>query len=57
MNHPAPPASVRRPFPAELLSALKATFGERASTAEAVRTNHGRDESPFDPQLPDAVVF
>ncbi len=57
MNHPAPPAPVRRPFPAELLASLKSAFGERLSTAEAVRTNHGRDESPFDPQLPDAVVF
>src|ERR1700754_2344355 len=57
VNHPAPPAAVRRPFPAELLGALQSTFGERVSTAEAVRTNHGRDESPFDPQLPDAVVF
>jgi D-lactate dehydrogenase (cytochrome) len=27
------------------------------STVEAVRASHGRDESPFDPQLPDAVVF
>ncbi|TDV18272.1 FAD-binding oxidoreductase [Paraburkholderia caballeronis] len=57
MNHPAPPAAVRRPFPAELLAELTATFGERVSTSEAVRSHHGRDESPFDPQLPDAVVF
>jgi D-lactate dehydrogenase (cytochrome) len=57
VNHPAPPAAVRRPFPAELLGALKSAFGERVSTADAVRANHGRDESPFDPQLPDAVVF
>ncbi|WP_116136769.1 FAD-binding oxidoreductase [Trinickia diaoshuihuensis] len=59
MNHPVPPAAVRprRPFPAELLSALQARFGERVSTSEAVRAHHGRDESPFDPQLPDAVVF
>ncbi len=59
MNHPAPPAVLRprRPFPAELLSALQARFGERISTSEAVRAHHGRDESPFDPQLPDAVVF
>ena len=57
MNHPVPPASVRRPVPAELLDALKAAFGERVSTSDAVREHHGRDESPFDPQLPDAVVF
>ncbi|MFP3624683.1 FAD-binding oxidoreductase, partial [Burkholderia sp. SIMBA_051] len=57
MNHPEPSAPLRRPFPAELLSALNAAFGERVSIAEAVRAHHGRDESPFDPQLPDAVVF
>ncbi len=59
MNHPAPPAAIRprRPFPTDLLAALKTAFGDRASTAEAVRAHHGRDESPFDPQLPDAVVF
>ncbi|WP_322058619.1 FAD-binding oxidoreductase [Paraburkholderia sp. J63] len=60
MNHPAPPAvtaAPRRPFPADLLDKLRSAFGERVSTSEAVRTHHGRDESPFDPQLPDAVVF
>ena len=59
MNHPVPPESVRprRPFPAALLEALTAALGERVSTAQAVREHHGRDESPFDPVLPDAVVF
>ena len=57
MNHPAPPAPLRRPFPAELLTSLRSAFGEQVSIAEAVRAHHGRDESPFDPQLPDAVVF
>ncbi|WP_322106698.1 FAD-binding oxidoreductase [Paraburkholderia sp. J41] len=57
MNHPAPPALARRPFPAELLDELRSAFGERISVSEAVRAHHGRDESPFDPQLPDAVVF
>ena len=57
MNHPVPPASLRRAFPAELLASLKAAFAERVSISDAVRAHHGRDESPFDPQLPDAVVF
>ena len=57
MNHPAPPAATRRPLPPAMLDALRAAFGERVSTADAVRAHHGRDESPFDPQLPDAVVF
>ncbi|MEX3954567.1 FAD-linked oxidase C-terminal domain-containing protein [Trinickia sp. EG282A] len=59
MNHPVPPAAVnpRRPFPADLATALKTAFGERVSMSEAVRAHHGRDESPFDPVPPDAVVF
>lgn len=47
----------RRPFAPELFAALASAFGQRVSTAEAVRAHHGRDESPFDPQPPDAVVF
>jgi D-lactate dehydrogenase (cytochrome) len=57
VNHPVPPLAVRRTFPAALLDALKTAFAERVSTTAAVREHHGRDESPFDPQLPDAVVF
>ncbi|AQG97726.1 2-hydroxy-acid oxidase [Burkholderia sp. KK1] len=58
MNHPTEHAALqRRPFPAALLDALKERFAERVSTSQAVREHHGRDESPFDPQLPDAVVF
>jgi len=57
VNHPVPPIAVRRTFPATLLDALKTAFGDRISTTAAVREHHGRDESPFDPQLPDAVVF
>lgn len=33
-----------RPVPAAMLDALKARFGERCSTALAVREQHGRDE-------------
>ncbi|SDV49474.1 FAD-binding oxidoreductase [Chitinasiproducens palmae] len=58
MNSSAVPAGVlRRPFPEALLRALTGRFGDRVSTSEAVREHHGRDESPYDPQLPDAVVF
>ena len=57
MNYGVPPAALRRPFSPELLSALTDAYGERVSVAQAVREHHGRDESPFDPQLPDAVVF
>ncbi|MEN9890571.1 MAG: hypothetical protein RLY78_866 [Pseudomonadota bacterium] len=47
----------QRPLPAAMIDALKTRFGERCSTARAVREQHGRDESPFDVPPPDAVLF
>lgn len=46
-----------RPVPAAMLAALKARFADRCSTAQAVREQHGRDESPFDVPPPEAVVY
>jgi D-lactate dehydrogenase (cytochrome) len=61
MNAPLPsnalPAFEHRPVPPTMLSALKARFAERFSTAQAVCEQHGRDESPFEVTPPDAVVF
>lgn len=61
MNAPLPhdvmPQHERRPVPATMLEALRARFGDRCSTAAAVRDQHGRDESPFPVTPPDAVVF
>ena len=61
MNAPLPaqilPKLDPRPVPAAMLEALKARFGERCSTALAVREQHGRDESPFDVPPPEVVVF
>ncbi|WP_422393396.1 FAD-binding protein [Mycetohabitans endofungorum] len=57
VTHSIARAAVRKPFPPSLLEALKAAFDERVSVAEAVRAHHGRDESMFDPQWPDAVVY
>ncbi|MBX3636358.1 MAG: FAD-binding protein [Rubrivivax sp.] len=61
MNAPLPnevlPTYERRPVPPAMLDALRARFGERCSTAAAVREQHGRDESPFPVTPPDAVVF
>jgi D-lactate dehydrogenase (cytochrome) len=57
MNHPAQPSALRKPLPAALLGALGAIFEERLSTTQAMRDHHGRDESSYDPMLPDAVVF
>jgi D-lactate dehydrogenase (cytochrome) len=41
----------------ELLISLRECFGDRLSTSQAMREHHGRDESSYDPMLPDAVVF
>ena len=58
MNHPRALAeALKRPLPDVLVASLRARFGERFSTAHAVREHHGRDESPFPPTPPDAVVF
>ena len=57
MNHPVPPTALRRELPAALLTELQVVFGERLSIAQAMREHHGRDESSYDPMLPDAVVF
>jgi D-lactate dehydrogenase (cytochrome) len=57
MNHPAPPSALRRDMPEALLAELKTVFGDRLSTSMAMREHHGRDESSYDPMLPDAVVF
>jgi D-lactate dehydrogenase (cytochrome) len=57
VNHPARLNALRRPLPEVLLSALKSVFGDRMSTAQAMREHHGSDESSYDPMPPDAVVF
>jgi len=61
MNAPLPtqllPKLEPRPVPAAMLDALKERFGERCSTALAVREQHGRDESPFDVPPPEVVVY
>lgn len=44
-------------LPAGFLEALRERFGDRMSTSAAVCEHHGRDESPFPPMPPDAVVF
>jgi D-lactate dehydrogenase (cytochrome) len=62
MNAPTAPSHLTpeialRTVPEALIEALKARFGERCSTALAVREQHGRDESSFDAPPPAAVVF
>jgi D-lactate dehydrogenase (cytochrome) len=57
MNHPAPLTALKRAMPPELLNTLREYFGDRLSTTQAMREHHGRDESSYDPMLPDAVVF
>ena len=53
MNAPASHA----PLPASVVAALAERFGTRFSASQAVREHHGRDESPYAPMPPDAVVF
>ena len=60
MNAPTSPFALQpagKPLPADFLAALRQRFGDRLSTAQAVREHHGRDESPYPMVLPDAVVF
>ena len=62
MNAPAAlthlvPDVQQREVPPALIEALKQRFGERCSTAMAVREQHGRDESSFEVPPPAAVVF
>ena len=57
MNAPLPTQAMRKPLPPAVIEPLEALFGERFSTADAVRDHHGRDESPYPPLPPDAVVF
>jgi D-lactate dehydrogenase (cytochrome) len=58
MNHPAiSPRALRRPLPDAFVAALRERFKERFSVSEALRAHHGRDESMYDPVLPDGVVF
>ena len=54
MNAPERP---RRPLPPACHEALQRLLGDRVSTGESVRAQHGRDESSFAPMPPDAVVF
>ena len=57
MNAPLPASLPHPALPPELLAQLHARLGKRVSVVQAVREHHGRDESPFAPMLPDAVVF
>jgi D-lactate dehydrogenase (cytochrome) len=57
MNRPAATEPLHQPLSAALLAALHATFGERFTTAHAIREHHGKDESAFPIAAPDAVVF
>src|SRR5919198_2247584 len=51
------PVLDRAPPNEALIAALKERFPEQVSTAQAVREQHGKDESYHQPFAPDAVVF
>src|ERR1044072_2978708 len=50
-------AQVKPPHVDATIAELKALYGERVSTAHAVREQHGKDISFHEAHLPDAVVF
>jgi D-lactate dehydrogenase (cytochrome) len=54
--HPFLPQVRQRPAPQALLDALRARFGAQFSAAQAVREQHGRDESAFTTVPPPAAV-
>jgi D-lactate dehydrogenase (cytochrome) len=61
MNAPMLPTNFlplvnQRTVPQALIDALKARFGERCSTAQVVREQHGRDESAYTTVPPPAAV-
>ena len=61
MNAPTQPTHVMpqikpRPVPPALIEALKSRFGAQFSQAQAVREQHGRDESAFTTVPPPAAV-
>ncbi|HCY14786.1 MAG: 2-hydroxy-acid oxidase [Curvibacter sp. GWA2_64_110] len=61
MNAPAQAAHLlpdvhQREVPQALIDAFKARFGERCSTAQVVREQHGRDESAYTTVPPPAAV-
>ena len=54
---PAIASFVRRTPSTQLQNMLRARFGDRFTTNAAVLLQHGRDESFYPPQPPDAVIF
>ncbi|GIK25457.1 MAG: oxidoreductase [Betaproteobacteria bacterium] len=54
MNHPYPS---HPPLPDALVEALSERFGASFSVSQAMRDQHGRDESVHPTAAPDAVVF
>ena len=57
MNAPHAVQSLRKPLPEQMITALRAQFGDRFTMSNAVREHHGKDESPYPVMLPDAVIF
>ena len=50
-------APCQRSIPGGFIETLRERLGDRVVTSVAAREHHGRDESPYPPMLPDAVVY
>src|SRR5262245_43992709 len=51
------PIGRRRSAPPELVRSLAERFQARCTTSDAIRLQHGRDDSPYDTTPPECVVF
>ncbi|MBI3284800.1 MAG: FAD-binding protein [Burkholderiales bacterium] len=58
MNHAATtPQAAQAALPAAMLQALQSLLADRCSTSQALRAQHGADESAYDAMLPDVVAY
>ena len=56
LGHQRKKAGIRQ-LTAALIEEFRCSFGDRLSTAEAVRQQHGKDQTYHEGALPDAVIF
>lgn len=55
--HPEGLQLIKRTASPQLIQELRTRFSDRLSIGQAIRDQHGSDESPYETMAPDAVVF